>query len=143
MKMKMKNGSLFDKLPSNFNNEKLDPYKVLFGTYISPKPIQITKINKSGKLLQGQNGNKKKRGTKVNKEFTSCENSQAARIRRLREFAGCENSQPCENSQELRNFATLAKLIGFAAFFLCLFLVLPSVFWFCSFVFQLISSCSS
>ena len=58
MKMKMKNGSLFDKLPSNFNNEKLDPYKVLFGTYISPKPIQITKINKSGKLLQGQNGNK-------------------------------------------------------------------------------------
>ena len=53
-KMKEKgkeNGSLFNKLPSNFNNEKLDTYTVLFGTYISPKTIQITKINKSSKLL--------------------------------------------------------------------------------------------
>ena len=52
------NRSLFDKLPSNFNNKKLDTYKVLFGTYISPKTIQIIKINKSSKLLQGQNGKK-------------------------------------------------------------------------------------
>ena len=40
------NGSLFGKLPSNFNNEKFDSYKVLFGTYIPPKTIQITKIKK-------------------------------------------------------------------------------------------------
>ena len=45
------NESSFDKLPSNFNNEKFDPYKVLFETYIPPKTIQITKINKSNKLL--------------------------------------------------------------------------------------------
>ena len=54
------NGSLLDKLPCNFNNEKFDIYKVLLGTYISPKTIKITKINKSSKLLQGQNGKKSK-----------------------------------------------------------------------------------
>ena len=64
------NGSLFDKPPSNFNNEKFDPYKVLFGTYIPPKTIQITKINKINKLLQGQNGKKsekKKQKLEINK----------------------------------------------------------------------------
>ena len=72
------NRSLFDKIPSNFNNEEFNPYKVLFGTYIPPKTIQITKINKSSKLLQGQNRKKLEKKEQKSKrlagEFVSCKN---------------------------------------------------------------------
>ena len=42
---------------------------------------------------------------------------QQTSIRMAGKYAGCKNSQPCEISRGLRNFATLAKLAGVCFFF--------------------------
>ena len=61
-------GILLDKLPSNFNNEKFDDYKVLFGHYILPKTMQITKMTIAVNYYEGNLGRKHKKEVKRSKE---------------------------------------------------------------------------
>ena len=62
------NRSLFDKLPSNFNNEKFDDFKVLFRHYIPPKTMQIMKMTTVVNYYRGNLGRKHKKEVKKSKE---------------------------------------------------------------------------
>ena len=62
------NGSLFDKLPSNFNNENFARYKMLFGHYIPPNTMQITKMTKAVNYYKGNLGRKHKKEVKKSRK---------------------------------------------------------------------------
>ena len=64
--------------------------------------IQFTKISKEKHYYMGTNLEEIKKV--VQKKST-----------RAAKFTSCENSQPCEISQGLRNFVTIAKLPGLLA----------------------------
>ena len=96
-------GACSTSFPKNFNNKtKNCLYKVLFGHYIPPKTMQITKMRKAINYYRDKMGRNQKKRNKSKKDWL--EKSHAAPAKFCR---GCENSQGlriCEISQPLRNW---------------------------------------
>ena len=77
-------------------------YKVLFGHYIPPKTMKITKMTKSVNYFRDKMGRNKKGGQKVKRKKGA----------RVRSFVGCEVSQGLRNS---KLFCVFCMLSGSAA----------------------------
>ena len=61
-------GACSTSFPQNFNNEKFDRYKVLFGHYIPSNTMQITKMTKAVNYYKGNLGRKHKKEVKKSRK---------------------------------------------------------------------------
>ena len=92
MRLKLFPFTLKDKAPQTLILKSSMLYKVLFGHYIPPKTMQITKMTKAVNYYRDNLGRKhKKEGQKVKRK-------------KGQEILHCEILQPCEISQELRRY---------------------------------------